>query len=263
MPVYPGRALAGLALAATLLLVPAVARDDDVLVFAAASLKTALDAVAEDWRARTGKQVVVSYAGSSSLARQIERGAPADIFISASTDWMDFLEQADQIEPATRRNLLGNSLVLVAHGPNAPVLSMDSNTDLAGLLGDRRLAMALVDSVPAGVYGKQALVSLGQWDAVADRVAQADNVRAALALVSSGEAPYGIVYASDAVSDDTVSVVAEFPSDSHDPIVYPAAIVGSSDNRDAGAFLEALGSPEAAIRFEAQGFVMLTGRGDG
>jgi len=246
-----------------LLLTPAIARADDVLVFAAASLKTALDQVAQDWRERSGKTVTVSYAGSSSLARQIEQGAPADIFISASVDWMDYLQSAEMLRPETRQDLLGNRLVLIAHGRGAIDIDLNSNTDLAGVLGDERLAMALVDSVPAGVYGKAALTSLGLWDAVSSKVAQTDNVRAALALVSSGEAPFGIVYASDAVADDNVSVVAVFAEETHAPIIYPAAIIATSAAPDASKFLDALSSPAAAEIFRAQGFMPLFGQGDG
>jgi len=246
-----------------LLLVPVQARADDVLVFAAASLKTALDQVAEDWRERTGKAVTVSYAGSSSLARQIEQGAPADIFISASVDWMDHLQSAEMIRAETRKNLLGNRLVLIAHGREAAQMELGVDTDLAGLLGDERLAMALVDSVPAGVYGKAALTSLGLWDTVSAKVAQTDNVRAALALVSSGEAPFGIVYASDAVADDNVSVVAVFPEETHVPIIYPAAILATSAAPDTDEFFDALSGAAAAKIFKGQGFMPLFGQGDG
>lgn len=263
MPLFSSRAMVRALVVASLLLAPAIARADDVLVFAAASLKTALDHVAQDWRERTGKTVAISYAGSSQLARQIEQGAPTDIFISASVDWMDYLEQARLIKPGRRTDLLGNRLVLIAHGKAAAKLDLDASTDLAGLLGDERLAMALVDSVPAGIYGKAALTSLGQWDSVASKVAQTDNVRAALALVSSGEAPYGIVYATDAAADDSVSVVAVFAEDSHDPIIYPAAIVTASTHPDAAAFFDGLTSPAAAAVFKAQGFTTLFRQGDG
>jgi molybdate transport system substrate-binding protein len=257
------RRTAGALALAGLLLASGSARADDVLVFAAASMKTALDQVAEDWRTRTGKSVTISYAGSSQLARQINEGAPADIFISASVDWMDYLDKAALIKPGTRTDLLGNSLVLIAHGGNAAKVELNPETDLAGLLGDEKLAMALVESVPAGIYGKAALTSLGQWDAVAPKVAQADNVRAALALVSSGEAPYGIVYATDAVADKNVSVAATFPEASHAPIIYPAAILKSSASREAGEFFDALMSPAAAEIFKAQGFTTLFEQGDG
>lgn len=248
---------------ACLLALPAQARAEGVLVFAAASLKTALDQIAEGWREQTGKAVTISYAGSSSLARQIEQGAPADIFISASVDWMDHLQSAEMIRAESRINLLGNRLVLIAHGRESAGIDLKGDTDLAGLLGDGRLAMALVDSVPAGVYGKQALVSLGLWEAVADKVAQTDNVRAALALVSSGEAPFGIVYASDAVADAGVSVVAILPEAAHEPIIYPAAVLATSMAPDAGDFLSYLKSPTAHALFRAQGFTNLAGQGDG
>lgn len=259
---FSARLLAG-ALALASLLAPGTALAKDVLVFAAASLKTALDQVAADWRDRTGKQVTISYAGSSSLARQIEQGAPADLFISASSEWMDYLQSGDLIKAGSRRDLLGNRLVLVAHGVEAARIELDAKTDLAGMLGDERLAMALVDSVPAGVYGKQALMSLGHWDALSSKVAQTDNVRAALALVSSGEAPLGIVYASDAVADVGVSVVAVFAQESHAPIIYPAAVAANSTSVDAQAFLEAMSGPGAAEIFRAQGFEPLVGQGDG
>ncbi|WP_417410058.1 molybdate ABC transporter substrate-binding protein [Hoeflea sp.] len=259
---FPARLLAGALLLASLL-TPAAARAGDVVVFAAASLKTALDQVAANWHEETGKDVSISYAGSSSLARQIEQGAPADIFISASVDWMDYLQSAGLIRGDTRTDLLGNRLVLIAHGSDAPRIDLDGGADLSGILADKRLAMALVDSVPAGVYGKQALISLGQWDAVAAKVAQTDNVRAALALVSSGEAPMGIVYASDAVADENVSVVAVFSEETHAPIVYPAAMTASSKAVDAAAFLKVLREPAAADIFRAQGFAPLSGQGDG
>ncbi|MCY0095615.1 molybdate ABC transporter substrate-binding protein [Hoeflea ulvae] len=263
MPARLIRRMVGMLVAAGLTLSAVGARADDMLVFAAASLKTALDQVAMDWGSQTGTAVRISYAGSSSLARQIEQGAPADIFISASVDWMDYLQHAEMIRADTRTNILGNRLVLIAHGRNAPGISLGPKTDLPGLLGDGRLAMALVDSVPAGIYGKEALSNLGLWDTVSTRVAQTDNVRAALALVSSGEAPFGIVYASDAVADDAVSVVSTFAEDSHAPIIYPAAIVRTSMHPDAKAFLDFLISPAAVEIFRAQGFAPLTGQGDG
>ncbi|EDQ31417.1 molybdenum ABC transporter, periplasmic molybdate-binding protein [Hoeflea phototrophica DFL-43] len=263
MPARLIRHVAGALALVGLVLTSAMARADDVLVFAAASLKTALDAVADDWRAQTGKGLTISYAGSSQLARQIEQGAPADVFISASSGWMDYLQSAKLISAESRTDLVGNQLVLVAHGADGAGVELDAKLDLAGLLGDEKLAMALVDAVPAGIYGKQALSSLGLWDALAPKVAQTDNVRAALALVAAGEAPYGIVYASDAVSQDIVSVIGVFPEGSHDPIVYPAARVAASENADAELLLEALKSPSASAHFRAQGFSVLSRQGDG
>lgn len=236
---------------------PASAADDDITVFAAASMKNAMDEVSEAWTRQTGHAAAVSLAGSSALARQIEQGAPADVFISANEGWMDTLEKNGLVDSATRFDLLRNRIVLIAHGRSAPAVDIGPDFDLARLLGDGKLAMALVDAVPAGIYGKAALQTLGAWDAVAPKVAQADNVRAALALVSTGEAPYGIVYATDAAADDDVTVVATFPDDSHPPIVYPAARVSGSDNPLGAAFLDFLRGPAARAAFEKQGFVVV------
>ncbi|WP_186395449.1 molybdate ABC transporter substrate-binding protein [Stappia sp. TSB10GB4] len=248
-----------LLLAATLALAagPGAARADDVLVFAAASLKTAMDQIAPGFEAATGDRLVVSLAGSSALARQIQAGAPADIFISASSDWMDTVEADGLVQAGTRVDLLGNVIVLIAHGRDASPVEITPALDLAALLGDGRLAMALVDAVPAGIYGKAALENLGLWQAAAPKVAQADNVRAALALVAAGEAPYGIVYATDAAAEDNVTVVATFPADSHPPIVYPAAVMAQSGKPAAIAALAYLRGPEARAAFEKQGFVVL------
>ena len=246
------------ALAATLcagLALPAAA--EEVVVFAAASMKTALDEVAAGWMAETGHSVVLSYAGSGTLAKQIIAGAPADIFVSAAANWMDEVEKAGLVAEGTRRDLFGNRLVLIAHGTDAPPVTIAPGVDLAALLGEDRLAMALVDSVPAGQYGKAALAALGQWDAVAPKVAQADNVRAALALVATGEAPLGIVYATDAAAEDDVTVVATFPAESHPPIIYPGALMaGAADPADR-AFFEALTSDAADAAFLRQGFAVL------
>lgn len=243
---------------AAMLLMAAPAAAERIDVSAAASLKTALDAVAADWEARTGDEVRIAYAGSPQLARQIGQGAPADIFISAAPEWMDTLQQRGLIDPESRHDLLGNSLVLIAAGRDAAPVDLGPGLDLAGLLGDERLAMALVDSVPAGVYGKAALTTLGQWDAVAPKVAQAENVRAALALVATGEAPLGIVYATDAHAQPGVTVVATFPDDSHPPITYPAALTAAAAGKpQARAFLDALHGPEARAVFAAQGFTVL------
>ncbi len=245
------------ALAAALALaLAAPARADEVMVFAAASLKTALDAVAEDFEAATGHDVTISYAGSNQLANQILQGAPADIFVSAAANWMDVVDDAGLVQPGTRRDILGNRLVLVAHGAGAAPVTIGPGLDLAGLLGDGRLSMATVDSVPAGQYGKQALQRLGLWEAVKDAVAQSDNVRAALALVAAGEAPLGIVYASDAVAEPAVTVLGTFPDDSHDPIRYPAALLTNAADPADAAFLQALASDAAAARFAAAGFTL-------
>jgi molybdate transport system substrate-binding protein len=251
------RAIIAGGLAAAVALGPARASADDVVVFAAASLKTALDEVAAGWRAETGHTVTISYAGSNQLAQQIIQGAPADIFISAAVNWMDEVEKAGLVAEGTREDLLGNTLVLIAHGKDAAAVEIGAGLDLPALLGDGKLAMALVDGVPAGQYGKAALISLGLWDAVAPSVAQSDNVRAALALVSTGEAPYGIVYASDAAADDNVTIVGTFPADSHPPIIYPAALLTEAADEADRAFFAALGSHAARAAFEAQGFAVL------
>ena len=225
----------------------------EVTVFAAASLKGGLDEAAVAWTAETGVDVRLSFAGSSALARQILQGAPADIFISASSEWMDMVEGYDALVPDTRKDLLANRLVLIgASNTSAQALSRDA--DLLAMLGDGKLAMALVEAVPAGIYGKAALEWFGLWDGVKDHVAQADNVRAALALVAWGEAPLGVVYKTDATAEPRVAIIATFPTASHPPIVYPAARL-----RGAGAaatdFLEYLSTPRGAAFFAARGFL--------
>jgi molybdate transport system substrate-binding protein len=227
----------------------------DVTVFAAASLKNALDA-AELFEKTTGNKVVVSYAASSALAKQIESGAPADIFFSADLDWMDYLQQKTLIDVASRHALLGNTLVLIAPKDSTVSLAIEKNFPLLQALGpDGKLAMASVASVPAGKYGKAALTHLGVWDEVGPRVAQAENVRAALALVARGEAPLGIVYGTDAKSEPAVRVVGVFPADSHPKILYPIALTASA-KPEARKFFEFLLSPEAAPAFEALGFTI-------
>lgn len=246
-------------LALILAAAPLAAAAEEVTVFAAASLKTALDKIAGPWGAATGNTVTLSYAGSPQLAQQITAGAPADVYISAAPDWMDRLQAGGLIGPASRRDLLGNSLVIVAPAAEAAPLDLAAEPLLDRLGAEGKLAMALVGSVPAGVYGKQSLTSLGLWDAVAPSVAEAENVRAALALVARGEAPLGVVYASDAVAEPDVAVVASLPQDSHDPITYPAALVTQPEPKPAAqAFLDALSTPEARGVFEAEGFTILS-----
>ena len=227
----------------------------DVVVFAAASLKNALDDVAAAYKAETGKIVSINYAASSVLAKQIEQAAPADIFFSADLDWMDYLQARNLIRNDTRRTLLGNKLVLVAPKTSSASVDLAPGAKLSDLLGaDGKLAMANVDSVPAGKYGKAALTKLGLWDAVAGRIVQADNVRAALAFVARGEAPAGIVYQTDANAEPAVKVIGSFPEDSHPPIVYPVALTSASTNPDARAFLEFLQSDKAKAAYQRQGF---------
>ena len=189
--------------------------------------------------------------------RQIEQGAPADIFMSADTDWMDYGQQKNLVRPETRADLLGNRLVLVAPKDSTVSLRVAPGMDLAAALKGGRLAMANVDAVPAGKYGKAALEKLGAWDRVKDSIAQGENVRAALLLVSRGEAPLGIVYETDAVSEPTVRIVGRFPEDMHPPIIYPVAITRDSRNPDAAAFLDFIRSPAARPAFERQGFTVL------
>jgi molybdate transport system substrate-binding protein len=284
---------------------------EKVTIFAAASLKNALDAVNTACEADVGEQATVSYAASSALAKQIEEGAPADVFMSADLDWMKYLSDKNLIKADTETKLLGNSIVLVAPADSkieagAPAdvyISADldwmnyidkkklvkegtrsnllgnsivlvANKEewtkgdvkiadgfpLAKLLGSDRLAMADVKTVPAGKYGKAALEKLGVWDSVSNKVAQAENVRAALALVGRGEAPLGIVYKTDAAADKNVKIIGTFPDGSHKPIIYPAAQLNDSKNPEAVKLLHYLASPEAKAIFEKHGFTALAGK---
>jgi len=249
--------LIGATLAFTAPSAPATAQGRNLLVFAAASLKNALDDIASQWQSQTGKKVVISYAASNNLIKQIEQGAPADIFISADLDWMDYGKEHNLIDVQTRSNLLSNKIVLVAPKDATFTLNIARSFDLAAALKGGRLAMANVDAVPAGKYGKAALEKLGAWDGVKDKIAQADNVRAALLLVSRGEAPLGIVYQTDAASEPAVKIVGTFPEDSHPPITYPIALTKTSTNPDARAFLTYVRSAAARPAFERQGFTVL------
>lgn len=230
---------------------PALAGDP--VIFAAASMKTALDEIATDFTAETGSKPAISYDGSGALAKQILAAAPADMFISAATNWMDKVEEGGFVVPGSREDLLGNTLVLIS--------AKDETVDLATLpekIGSEHLAMGLLDSVPAGQYGKAALTKLGLWDKVEPQVAQAQNVRAALALVASGEAAYGIVYKTDAAAEPKVHVVATFPEGSYPAIVYPAALIKDGpDAKDAKAFYDYLKTPKASAILEKQGFAIL------
>ena len=226
----------------------------DVVVFGAASLKEALDDQARQFEAASGNKVVVAYGASNTLARQIESGAPADLFISADLDWMDYVDQKKLAMAGSRVNLLRNSLVLIAPATSKSTLRIGPGFGLAAALGSDKLAMANPDSVPAGKYGKSALEYLGVWGSVEKQVARAENVRAALALVSRGEAPFGIVYATDALSDRGVRIVDTFPAASHPPIVYPAAIMASSRSPAAKPLLDYLHSAPARAVWEKYGF---------
>lgn len=250
-------AMAG-GLAAVLALgLPSARADGEVVVFAAASLKNALDAVDAAWKAESGKQATASYAASSALAKQIEEGAPADVFISADLDWMKYLADKRLIKEGSDIKLLGNRIVLVAPKDSTATADIRPNFDLAKLLGDGRLAMGDVKAVPAGKYGKAALEKLGVWGSVEGKVAQAENVRAALKLVATGEAPLGIVYQTDATAEPGVKIIGTFPEETHPPIVYPVGVTAGSTNADTAAYVKYLQSAKAKELFEAQGFSML------
>src|SRR6516164_2639538 len=245
-----------LALLSTVWSIPASAQSQKLIVFAAASLKDALDEVNAVYQREKGQETATSYAASSTLAKQIEAAAPADVFISADLDWMDYLATRNLIKPETRANLLGNRLVLIAP-VNSPLnLAIGPNFSLAQALGNGRLAIADPNGVPAGRYGKAALQSLGVWSTIADRLAPAENVRAALALVARGETPLGIVYQTDAASDKDVKIVGIFPQDTHPPIIYPIAVVVSSTNPAALGYLAYLKSRAARPTFEKHGFTV-------
>ncbi|HZS64846.1 MAG TPA: molybdate ABC transporter substrate-binding protein [Xanthobacteraceae bacterium] len=233
------------------------AEEQRIVVFAAASIKNALDDVDAAFTRRTGVKVVTSYAASSALVKQIEQGAPADLFISADRDWMDYASQHRLIRDASRLDLLGNRLVLIAPKSSAPnQVTLDSRTDLAQLAHGGRIAVGDVRAVPAGKYAKTALEKLGLWDGEQKSLAMTENVRVALALVARGEAALGIVYETDAKIEPNVRVVGVFPADSDAPIVYPAALTIGA--RPAAApFLDYLRSAEARSIFEHYGFTDL------
>jgi molybdate transport system substrate-binding protein len=228
----------------------------DVTVFAAASLKEAMDEQARQFAAGTGNKVTISYGASNALARQIDAGAPADVFLSADLDWMDYLDQRHLLAPGTRFNLLRNTLVLIAPASSKSTLVIGPDFGLAAALGPEKLAMANPDSVPAGKYGRAALEKLGVWSGVEKQVARAENVRAALVLVSRGEAPFGIVYSTDALADKGVRVLDTFPPDSYPAIVYPAAAIATAKSAMARSLLEYLRSPAARPVWEKYGFGM-------
>lgn len=245
--------LAHVLLLALVASVPAMTRAETITVFAAASLKDALDENVKAYRAASSDRIVVSYAASSALAKQIEAGAPADLFISADLQWMDYLAQKRLIKTSTRRNLLRNRLVLIAPADSKVSVNIAPGFPLARLLGNGRLAMANPDAVPAGIYGKAALEALGVWKDLQSKLAAAENVRAALVLVSRGEAPFGIVYRTDAAVDPKVRVVGLFPENTHPPIIYPVAETIAAKPATA-AFEGWLNKPEAREIFKKYGF---------
>ena len=236
---------------------PALAQEKTLTVFAAASMKNALDDINAAFLKATGTKVVTSYAASSALAKQIEQGAPADVFASADLEWMDYSAQKKTIKDDTRVNLLGNRLVLIApKDSKITEVKIGPGSDLAKLIGDGRIATAEVTSVPVGKYAKSALEKLGLWASIEKKFAMADNVRAALALVARGEAVLGIVYETDAKVEPNVKIVGAFPADSHAPIVYPVAATVNA-KPDTAAYLNFLRSGAAKAVFEQYGFTFL------
>ena len=233
---------------------PAAAQQRGPLVLAAASLQESLNAAADAWARKRHPRPVISFAGSSALARQIEAGAPADLFISADEEWMDHVVKKNLVARGTRAPFLTNSLVLVAPAASKARIAIGPRFALARALGNGRLAMADPDAVPAGKYGREALTKLGVWPSVAGKVARAENVRAALAFVARGEAPLGIVYATDARAQKGVRIVGTFPASSHAPISYPVARLARSTNRDAEGFRRFLISGEGKAIFRRFGF---------
>jgi molybdate transport system substrate-binding protein len=236
---------------------PASAQEKTLTVFAAASMKNALDDIDAAYTARTGVKITVSYAASSALAKQIEQGAPADVFVSADTDWMDYAIGKKNINEPTRVNLLGNALVLIASKDSrVDNVSIGQGFDLAKLAGDGKIATGDVKSVPVGKYAKAALEKLGAWQAVEPKFAMADNVRAALTLVARNEATLGIVYSTDAKIDPGVKVVGTFPANSHPAIIYPLAATTTAKPETAD-YLAFLRSTAAKNIFEKYGFKFL------
>ena len=235
----------------------ALAQDKSITVFAAASMKNALDDVDAAFTKKTGIKVLASYAASSALMKQIEQGAPADVYVSADLQWMDYGSQKKLVKDDTRFNLLGNRLVLIAPKDwKIGDVSIGPGFDLAKLAGDGRIATGDVRAVPVGLYAKAALEKLGVWASVEAKMAMADNVRAALVLVARGEAPFGIVYETDAEIDASVKIVGIFPEDTHPPIVYPVAFTASA-KPDAAPYLAFLRAPAAKTIFERYGFRVL------
>jgi molybdate transport system substrate-binding protein len=233
---------------------------ETVTVFAAASLKTALDDAAAAWQAKTGIEVKASYAASAALARQIESGAPADVFASADLAWMGYLAGKGLIKPGTQVNLLGNELVVVTRADSKLDQVALTQDGLTIALAGGRWTTGDVGSVPVGIYAKEALSTLGLWEALAPRLAPAENVRAALAYVSRGEAPLGIVYETDVKADPGVKIVARIPGDTHQPIIYPFALTSTARGEAPAQFLAFLASAQARPFFERQGFRLLDPR---
>lgn len=251
--------LSALVAAPLLLALPARAQEapkPELLVFAAASLTNVLGELSPAWTQSSGVNVKLSFAASSVLARQVEAGGNADVFISADQEWMDYLSQRGLIEKSTRRDLVGNRLVLIAPADSTVDLRIAPGFDLAGALRGGRLATGDPDTVPAGRYARSALVSLGAWDEMADRLVRADNVRSAMMFVARGEVPLGIVYTTDALVDKKVRIVDTFPENTHAPITYPGATIRGS-NTAAASYVAFLAGPEAAAVWKKYGFLEL------
>jgi len=237
----------------------AAAQEKTLTVFAAASLKNALDDTNTAFSKATGIKVVASYAASSALAKQIEQGAPADVFISADLRWMDYAAEHKLIKPDTRVNLLGNKLVLIApQDSKLDTVAIGKGFDIAKLAGDGRIAVADVKAVPAGLYAKAALESLGAWQAVESKLAMAENVRATLAFVARGETPIGIVYETDAKIEPKVKIIGVFPDGSYPPVTYPVAATAATTTPAAARYLNFLRTGAARAIFEKYGFSFLT-----
>lgn len=234
---------------------PATSQENSVIVFSAGSTTNAVTDIATLFFQKKGIKAITSFASSSTLARQIEQGAPAQVYISANKKWMDYLEQQQIVASHTRFDLLSNRLVLIAPD-DSPLSTITIKKDfpLATLIGDGHLAMGDPDHVPSGIYGKQAMVTLGVWEGIKEKVVRTKDVRAALVLVARGEVPVGQVYATDAAISDKVKIIGTFPEDTHPPIVYPAAIIAGQDIPEAQAFMAFLKSPDAKIIFEKYGF---------
>ncbi len=242
-------------LLAVFLLLSTPARAQQLTVFAAASLTDAMKDIGKLWEAAGHGAVRFNFAASSTLARQMEQGAPANMFASADVQWMDYAAGKGLIATDTRRNLLGNDLVLVMPKDKARQIVIDSALDVAALLGaDGRIATGDPANVPVGIYARQALTKLGLWAKIEPRLARSDSVRSALLLVERGEAPAGIVYATDAPIAPGVAIVGVFPDASHDPIIYPFAVTKAGDTAEARALLNYLAGPDAAKIFRAHGF---------
>jgi molybdate transport system substrate-binding protein len=237
------------------LLVPLAARAQELTVFAAASLTDAMKDVSAQWVKAGHPPLRMSFGSSSTLARQIEAGAPANVFASADEKWMDYLAQKNLIAAGTRKDLLGNDLVLVVPANKPLHVTLGPGFNLLALLGaNGRLAVGDPAHVPVGIYAEQALKKLGWWDSIAPRLAPTADVRAGLLLVERGDAPAGIVYATDAAASKAVMVAGTFPADSHDPVAYPFAVVKSGDTPQARALMTFLSGPKARAVFVQRGF---------